>query len=61
MNVRANSIRIVRMVELDSLNSKYKDCMKEVERLKMDLRYTEVTLSYVTGIIKIGAIINFPC
>ena len=61
MNVRANSIRIVRMVELDSLNSKYKDCMKEVERLKMDLRYTEVTLSYVTGIIKIGVIINFPC
>ena len=61
MNVRANSIRIVRMVELDSLNSKYKDCMKEVERLKMDLRYTEVTLSYVTGIIKICVIINFPC
>ena len=61
MNVRANSIRIVRMVELDSLNAKYKDCMKEVERLKMDLRYTEVTLSYVTGIIKIGVIINFPC
>jgi hypothetical protein len=27
------------MVELDSLNTKYKDCMKDVERLKMDLRF----------------------
>ena len=27
------------MAELDSVNHKYKDCMKDVEKLKMDLRY----------------------
>jgi hypothetical protein len=36
--LEVKSTVIHRMVELDSLNSKYKDCMKEVERLKMDLR-----------------------
>ena len=30
------------MVELDVLNNKYKDCMQQVEKLKMDLRYDSI-------------------
>jgi hypothetical protein len=41
------------MVELDSLNTKYKDCMKDVERLKMDLRYAVNFLLVELGIVSL--------